>query len=282
MINKTSTTLISVEGLDCSFKETNVAALKNKLEEEGYSVLTFDFPQYSRDSSYFIRQFLHNPLYRDPEPLTVDDCCKYCMYYSLDRYDTYLTEIKQHMGKVDVIIFDRFINSNLHNVSRMMPDMDKALDVLDWLYKFEYGTLNLPSEDICIFLNMPYDKSRVIRQAKSDKDLNEIDEEFSKKSYTTFDMLFNHEKAGDKKIIKRLEKITGITPSKMNHSGIGPMFTINVDIGIEDIDFVKTLTDEEEREKSKKLIFDKIYYETSIFIESAIGKRRELYGKEEG
>ena len=49
MINDTKTTIISVEGLDCSFKETNVAALKKQLENDGYSVVSFDFPQYKKD-----------------------------------------------------------------------------------------------------------------------------------------------------------------------------------------------------------------------------------------
>lgn len=269
MINETSTTLISIEGLDCSFKETNVAALKKQLENDGYSVLSFDFPQYNRNSSYFVRSFLNNPIYRDPEPLTVDDCRKYCIYYGLDRYDTYLNDIKDNMGKVDVILFDRFVNSNLFNAARMMPNIDKVLDVVEWVYKFEYGTLRLPQEDISIFLRMPYDKAKTIRQAKSGKDLNEIDEELSKNVYTAYDLIYSRENKGiSNENQKRIDRLDG------------PHNFISINIGLDEIDFVKTLTDEAEREKSKELIFTKIMDESYIFIEECIRRRKE-YGKAE-
>jgi dTMP kinase len=89
------------------------------------------------------------------------------MYYAFDRYDTYINDIKQYMGKVDIILFDRFVNSNLFNAARMMPNVDKVLDVVEWLYKFEYELLKLPQEDISIFLRMPYEKARIIRQRLS-------------------------------------------------------------------------------------------------------------------
>lgn len=268
MINDTKTTIISVEGLDCSFKETNVAALKKQLENDGYSVVSFDFPQYKKDSSYFVRQFLNNPDYRDPNPLTMEQCCKYCMYYAFDRYDTYINDIKQYMGNVDIILFDRFVNSNLFNAARMMPNVDKVLDVVEWLYKFEYELLKLPQEDISIFLRMPYEKARIIRQAKAGKDLNEVDEELSKNVYSTYDLIYSRtNKDISNKNMKRISNLDG------------PHNYISINIGLDEIDFVKTLTDEAEREKSKELIFTKIMDESYIFIEACV-QRRKNYGKE--
>ena len=270
MENLSTTSLISIEGLDSSFKETNVKLLKNKLEEDGYSVVSFDFPQYKRDSSYFVRSFLNNPSYRD-NPETFEDCCKYCIYYALDRYDTYINEIKDYMGKVDVILFDRYITSNLHNAARMMPDINKALNVLEWFYRFEYETLKLPKEDISIFLNMPYEKSKIIRHAKVNKDLNEADELFCKHSYEIFDMIYNLQNEENKKYSKEIQYITRI----------GPIYKININLDVDNIDFVKTLTDEEERNKSKEIIFDKICDESYIFIQTAIKMRKSLYGKKD-
>lgn len=281
MINETSTTLISIEGLDCSFKETNVAALKKQLENDGYSVLTYDFPQYNRNSSYFVRSFLSNPIYRDPEPLTVEDCCKYCIYYGLDRYDTYLNDIKDNMGKVDVILFDRYVTSNLHNAARMLPDKYNALEVLDWFYKFEYGTLRLPQEDLSIFLRMPYETSRIIRSAKAGKDLNESDEEFCKKSYDMFDMVYINKIKDLDEYNKNFQEgwIKGIMHGSI--PGVAPKATGYVDLDDDNIDYIKTLTDIEERNKSKEIIFNKImdqYYKNII---SIIDYRRKEYGKAE-
>ncbi len=269
MINNTKTVLVSVEGLDCSFKETNVASLKKKLEDDGYSVLSFDFPQYNRDSSYFVRSFLRNSLYRD-DNITIEDCYKYCIYYALDRYDTFLNCIKDNLGKVDVILFDRYVNSNLYNASRMMPDLDKVYGVIEWLYDFEYNILKLPQEDLSIFLRMPYEKAKIIRSAKGNKDLNEKDEQLSKNVYYVYDLVYSNDKSSyNKKII-----------NKINNLKYGPHNKIYIDIGIDGIDFAKTISDEEEREKSKKLIFDKIIDESYIYIESLIYKKRGLYSNE--
>ena len=56
---------------------------------------------------------------------------------------------------------------------------------------------------------------------------------------------------------------------------------MSINIGLPEIDFVKTLTDEAEREKSKELIFTKIMDESYMFIEALIDKRRSLYGKKD-
>jgi len=267
MLNKTKTTIISVEGLDCSFKETNVAALKKQLESDGYSVFSTSFPQYDRESSYFVRQFLNNPKYRDLE-LNRELCCKYSMYYAFDRYDTYKNIIEDQMGKVDIILFDRFVNSNLFNAARMMPDVNSVIDVVEWIYGFEYNLLSLPQEDLSIFLRMPYEKARVIRLAKSNKDLNEVDEVLSGNVYYVYDLIYS-KNIEDRKIKKRIKNLNG------------PTNTMSINIGLPEIDFVKTLTDEAEREKSKELIFTKIMDESYMFIEALIDKRRSIYGKKD-
>ena len=45
-----------IEGTDGSGKGTQFKLLKDKLESEGYDVETFDFPQYDKESSYFVRE----------------------------------------------------------------------------------------------------------------------------------------------------------------------------------------------------------------------------------
>ena len=268
MLNKTKTTIISVEGLDCSFKETNVAALKKQLESDGYTVFTTSFPQYDRESSYFVRQFLNNPKYRDPE-INKELCCKYSMYYAFDRYDTYKNIIEDQMGKVDIILLDRFVNSNLFNAARMMPDVSSVMDVVEWIYGFEYNLLCLPQEDISIFLRMPYEKARVIRLAKENKDLNEVDEVLSGNVYYVYDMIYSKTGIDDRKIMKRIKNLNG------------PLNKISINIGLPEIDFVKTLTDEAEREKSKELIFTKIMDESYMYIDAIASKRKALYGKKD-
>ncbi len=52
-------TFIVIEGTDGSGKGTQVKALVERLQREGYNVAAFDFPQYDKDSSYFVREYLN-------------------------------------------------------------------------------------------------------------------------------------------------------------------------------------------------------------------------------
>ena len=50
---------IAIEGTDGSGKGTQVTRLVEKLRAAGYDVVSFDFPQYSHESSYFVKQYLN-------------------------------------------------------------------------------------------------------------------------------------------------------------------------------------------------------------------------------
>lgn len=51
-------TFIVLEGTDGSGKSTQFEQLKARLEREGYDVVTYKFPLYAEESSYFVREYL--------------------------------------------------------------------------------------------------------------------------------------------------------------------------------------------------------------------------------
>ena len=73
---------IVIEGTDGSGKGTQFNILKKRLEKEGYEVETFDFPQYDKDSSFFVKEYLNGKYgsAEDVGPFTGS------LFYALDRY----------------------------------------------------------------------------------------------------------------------------------------------------------------------------------------------------
>lgn len=74
---------VAIEGSDGSGKATQVARLKQKLEQSGYLVEVIDFPRYNQESSYFVRRYLNGD-YGSSEsigPFTPS------LFYALDRFD---------------------------------------------------------------------------------------------------------------------------------------------------------------------------------------------------
>jgi dTMP kinase len=54
----TSGRFFVIEGTDASGKTTQFQKLAERLASEGYDVVTFDFPQYDLDSSFYVREYL--------------------------------------------------------------------------------------------------------------------------------------------------------------------------------------------------------------------------------
>lgn len=200
--------IIEFEGLDCSFKETNSIALKKALEERGYDVHLFSFPNYGNESCTLVEKFL-----KDEFTFDTKKCTPYAIstFYSMDRYFTYMKDIKSIYENGDentIIIFDRWVNSNFYQIARLKAiNLDRlrqynAIDEVpklyknaiasyrDWLYKFEFGALKLPRADHIIFMRTPYEISKKIIARKRNKDKNERDEEFTEKVYIINDIVF--------------------------------------------------------------------------------------------
>ena len=154
--------VIAIEGTDRSGKETQSKLLAKKMENLGLKVKLFSFPNYESKSSEFVKEYLGGG-YGD-----VGEVNEYqaSICYAIDRLHMYFTEIKGAMDKYDVIIFDRYVGSNLIHQTCKIKGEDPyscaiaAKDFVNFWTDFEFNKLGFPKPDITILLDMPIEAGK--------------------------------------------------------------------------------------------------------------------------
>ena len=98
---------IVLEGTDGSGKTTQFKALVARLKKEGIAVKTVDFPQYGKESSYFVRQYLNGKYggLKEVGPYRAS------LFYALDRFDL-SSETRQALASGKIIVTDRYVDAN--------------------------------------------------------------------------------------------------------------------------------------------------------------------------
>ena len=86
--------LIVIDGVDSSGKQTQVEQLCQKLEAEGRKVKRISFPNYDSSSSALVKMYLNGELGTDAEVL---DPYAISTFYAADRYISYVTDWKKDL-----------------------------------------------------------------------------------------------------------------------------------------------------------------------------------------
>lgn len=178
--------LIEFEGLDCSFKETNSKALKeyiaNKTDRE---VVLVSYPNYDSPSSYFIKQYLNGKY--DKNPNNVDPTVSH-LFYSLDRYDHWMTEVKPIYDNGGIIVSDRYTLSNIiYQTAKLdVSEFNRKYKYIDEITTLEHKIMRLPRPDIAILMDMPYEISRALMDKKNADDIHEQNDTYMKRVYSTY------------------------------------------------------------------------------------------------
>lgn len=169
--------LIVIDGLDCSFKETNTKFLKNEIDRiynsDNFTKL-YSFPSYGKESAIFVERYLYKKYgsIDDIDPRVISS------FYLMDFYDTYMMDKEKVFDDPNkIIIMDRYTLANkLYQCGRLFnPTIKKKF--IEWLIAFE-ETMRLPEPDIKIFIDVPYEISKEIRLKKNNGDLHESSEDF--------------------------------------------------------------------------------------------------------
>ena len=175
------TKIIVLEGLDCSFKETNSKRLLEYLTEKGFSAKLFSFPNYESESSYFVKEYLRGSYQTDPKDVNPKLAS---LFYSLDRYDTWKKEIEKYFLEVDYIILDRYVGSNaIYQCAKMKSSFEK-MDYMKELFTLEHEIMGLPGATQTFFLNVPYEVSVELMKKKNAEDIHEKNSEYQRAVYT--------------------------------------------------------------------------------------------------
>lgn len=181
--------LIVIEGTDGSGKQTQSDLLYNYFKnEENKKVMKLTFPDYNSETSTLVKMYLAGKFGDtadsvDPKIASV--------FYASDRYASYKTKWEVFSKEEDtVIIFDRYVTSNMVHQAAKISDIFEKDSYLDWIYDFEYSIMKLPKPDKVIFLNMRFDLAQKLMQDRANKitnenvkDIHERDVEYMKKCY---------------------------------------------------------------------------------------------------
>ncbi|MBI2049252.1 MAG: hypothetical protein HYT29_02365 [Parcubacteria group bacterium] len=151
---------IVLEGTDGSGKTTQFKKLVARLRrvgsprstraEAGFKVATFDFPQYGKESSYFVREYL-NGRYGGLEEVGP---YRASIFYALDRFDVG-PKIKKWLNEGRIVVSNRYVASNMGHQGAKIKGTRTRQKYFKWLDELEYGILGIPRPDLNIVLHIP-------------------------------------------------------------------------------------------------------------------------------
>lgn len=211
--------IVTFEGTDCSFKETNANKLLDYIQNElGYKAKLFSFPDYDSQSSYLLRNYFKNTRHiKELSPEMIS------MLYAFDFYDNWYNEIKSYCDLGYIIIMDRWIYSNIYYqgvraLQKLRSDLSvenlryylDSNELKDFISNYEniiYKEMELP--DTNIMFKMIHDKKstrELIEERKSEHSINEDNFKYLELVNELFKNLFTNTSYCVKEI--RLDKNT--------------------------------------------------------------------------
>ncbi len=143
--------LIVIEGADGAGKATQAKMLKERLQKEGVSVESLEFPGY--ETTFFggyIKEWVDemhgNFVDLDPRLSAI--------LFAGDRFesrDTIMGWLKE--GKH--VILDRYVSASMLHQGAKIENSEKRGAFLLWLQRLEYDVFKVPRPDLVVYLDMP-------------------------------------------------------------------------------------------------------------------------------
>ncbi|MBE6160097.1 MAG: thymidylate kinase [Lactobacillales bacterium] len=172
--------LIVVEGTDCSGKETQTNKLVEKLTNDGRTVKRYSFPMYETPTGkivggpYLGKSYICEGWFPEGAPNVNNKVAS--LYYAADRlYNIDIINNDLENG-IDVIL-DRYVYSNMAHQGAKLDIKRNRIELYKWLEELEFNLLGLPVPDIRIFLHMPTEYSKILKQGREEApDQHEQDE----------------------------------------------------------------------------------------------------------
>lgn len=182
-------TFIVIEGTDGSGKGTQFKLLADRLTEAGYDVATFDFPQYDKQSSHFVREYL-NGRYGGAEevgPYTGS------LFYALDRFEA-ANDIRKALAEGKVVLANRFVGSNMAHQGTKFVNPQERRGYFIWLDNLEFEMLRIPRPSISFVLRVPAEIAQTLVDKKTSRnytdkkrDLHEADISHLQRAVSIYD-----------------------------------------------------------------------------------------------
>jgi dTMP kinase len=154
--------LIVISGTDGSGKGTQTRLLLQRLKDEGYPVEMTDFPQYKKESSCMVRDYLNGRFgsANDVGPYRAS------IFYAIDRYDASI-EMKKWLSDGKLIVSNRYVSANLGHQGGKIDDPVQRKKYVEWIRDLEYNILGIPKPAVNIFLHVPSEISQQLVDKKN-------------------------------------------------------------------------------------------------------------------
>jgi dTMP kinase len=165
--------LIVIDGGANVGKATQADMLMNRLSSEGYRVGKIDFPRYSQNTiGHFIRECLDGAedTFATMDPRIV------AMVYAIDRFES-KKQIEEWMEEGRIIIFDRYVSSNMMHQGAKVQEADAREEFFSWVEHLEYDILGLPRPDMTIYLDIPPEDNQKLLEYIEDMGVTVVDPE---------------------------------------------------------------------------------------------------------
>ena len=179
--------LFVIDGTDGSGKQTQIKALKERLEKEGIEFKSVSFPNYESESSALVKIYLNGELSENPKEISPYIAST---FYAADRYITFKKEYEEYYKNGGIILADRYTTSNMvHQAGKIKDDKERE-KFLNWLWDFEFNLYGLPIPTEVFFLNMPTEYAIKLMENRKNKitheenkDIHERNPEHMKDAY---------------------------------------------------------------------------------------------------
>lgn len=145
--------LLAIEGADGAGKATVSAAVVELLRAAGKRAEVVSFPRYADTAGgHVLGEYLAGRLPRAVSPRAA------AVLYALDRLES-----RDHLlgvaGANDVVVFDRYIASNMAYQAAQVP-AGNAAALMEWIAALELRQFALPAPDLNVYLDTPQDVAR--------------------------------------------------------------------------------------------------------------------------
>lgn len=182
--------LIVVEGTDCSGKETQTKKLVEKLTNDNRQVKRYSFPMYDTPTGkivggpYLGKNYICDGWFNEGAPQVPYKVAS--LYYAADRLYNIEKINKDIENGIDIIL-DRYVYSNMAHQGGKIKEKKERQEMYRWLEQLEFDLLGLPEPDIKIFLHMPTEYSKILKQNRVEiADQHEKDENHLKNAENSF------------------------------------------------------------------------------------------------
>ena len=186
-MQQTKPLYLVIEGIDGAGKETQTRLLKEYLKSLGKKVVTQSFPNYGSDGCKPVQMYLDGKLSKTANEV---NAYQSSVLFAVDRFCT-MTQLKKNIDNDSVVVFDRYVSSNmLHQGGKIHNDAELE-KFLKWLEEFEFEVMKIPRPDKIFFLSVPPEISmKLIAERKNlksmtEKDIQESDENHLKNAFET-------------------------------------------------------------------------------------------------